>query len=295
VEDGEIGKADCDEPMKSPHLSIDGHTQVFGILGRPVAHSLSPAMHNAAFRELGINAVYVAFPVTDLPGAVSGLRGLGIKGVSVTIPFKEEIMPLLDALDPWAAEIGAVNTVVNREGRLTGYNTDWLGALAALTEKTGIKGTHFLILGAGGAARAIAFGIVHQGGKVTLTDLDADRAEALARELGADVLPLDALDRCPATVLINATPVGMAPKSDDMPVDPALLDHFTLVMDIVYRPLNTLLLREAQCRGLATIDGLQMLIHQGAAQFELFTGQAAPLMTMSRAAYAALERSGDEL
>ncbi len=107
---------------------IDGHTKIYGILGRPVAHSLSPAMHNAAFRELKINAVYVAFPVTDLDQAVAGLRGLDIQGASVTIPFKEEIIPLIDDLDPQAARIGAVNTVVNRAGRLCGYNTDWLGA-----------------------------------------------------------------------------------------------------------------------------------------------------------------------
>ena len=112
---------------------INGHTKIYGILGRPVAHSLSPAMHNAAFRELGLNAVYVAFPVTDLAQAVAGLRGLDIRGVSVTIPFKEEIIPLIDELDPQAARIGAVNTVVNRDGRLIGYNTDWLGALTGLT------------------------------------------------------------------------------------------------------------------------------------------------------------------
>ena len=152
---------------------INGHTKIFGILGRPVAHSLSPAMHNAAFRHLGVNAVYVAFPVTDLAQAVSGLRGLGIGGVSVTIPFKEEIIPLLDELDPRAARIGAVNTVVNRDGRLTGYNTDWLGAVTALTAKISLKGRHVLILGAGGASRAIAFGVFHEGGKVTLTDIDA--------------------------------------------------------------------------------------------------------------------------
>ena len=118
---------------------IDGATQVYGLLGRPVAHSLSPAMHNAAFRELGLNAVYVAFEVTDLAQAVAGLRGLQIRGVSVTIPFKEEIIPLLDELDPQAARIGAVNTVVNRDGQLTGHNTDWLGALMALEDQTQIS------------------------------------------------------------------------------------------------------------------------------------------------------------
>jgi shikimate dehydrogenase len=267
---------------------INGHTKIFGILGRPVAHSLSPAMHNAAFRHLGINAAYVAFPVADLAQAVSGLRGLGIGGVSVTIPFKEEIIPLLDGLDPRAARIGAVNTVVNRDGRLTGYNTDWLGAVAALTAKISLKGRHVLILGAGGASRAIAYGIFHKGGQVTLTDIDAGRAAALARDVGAEAIPPEALADCAATVLINATPVGMTPEVDGIPINPDLLGRFGVVMDIVYQPLQTRLLREAEAQGCATIDGLQMLIHQATAQFELFTGQEAPREVMSRAAYGAL-------
>jgi shikimate dehydrogenase len=271
---------------------INGHTKIYGILGRPVTHSLSPAMHNAAFRELGINAVYVPFPVTDLPQAVAGLRGLDIAGASVTIPFKEEIIPLIDELDPQAARMGAVNTVINREGRLFGYNTDWRGAVTALKTQTIITGEHFLLLGAGGAARAIAFGILENGGSVTLTDLDAPRAEALVRELAVEAIPLNALEQCPASILINATPVGMAPDLEGLPLDPDLLGRFTLVMDIVYRPLLTRLLREAQAHGSRTIDGLQMLIHQATAQFELWTGQAAPLETMSQAAYAALEEEG---
>lgn len=268
---------------------IDGHTKIYGILGRPVAHSLSPAMHNAAFRALGLNAVYVAFPVADLGRAVAGLRGLGISGVSVTIPFKEEIIPLLDELDPQAAAMGAVNTVVNREGRLTGYNTDWLGALTALKAKTTIAGQRFLILGAGGAARAIAFGIKEEGGELALTDVDAPRVAALAQDLGAAAIAPDALDKCPATILINATPVGMEPRVGEIPLDPDLLGRYWLVMDIVYRPLETRLLKEARARSCQTIDGLQMLIHQATAQFELWTGQNAPLEVMSRAAYEALK------
>ncbi|MCL4502871.1 MAG: shikimate dehydrogenase [Deltaproteobacteria bacterium] len=267
---------------------IDGHTKIYGILGRPVTHSLSPAMHNAAFRELKINAVYVAFPVTDLAQAVVGLRGLDIRGVSVTIPFKEEIIPLIDELDPQAKLIGAVNTVVNRNGRLTGYNTDWLGALRALKVKTALSGEHVLILGAGGASRAIAFGVLKEGGRVTLTDVDAPRAAALARDLGVEAIPPDAVAQCPATVLVNATPVGMEPKAEAIPIAPELLGRYRLVMDIVYRPLETRLLREAKARGAAAIDGLQMLIHQALAQFELWTGRPAPLEIMSRAAYKAL-------
>ena len=271
---------------------IDGHTKIFGILGRPVTHSLSPAMHNAAFRHLGINAVYVAFPVTDLPQAVAGLRGLGIGGVSVTIPFKEEAMPLLDEIDPQAAKIGAVNTVVNRDGRLTGYNTDWLGAVTALQARTNLAGQHVLILGAGGASRAIAFGIIRAGGRVTLTDVDQARASALVKDLGAEAIPPDAVDRCPATILVNATPVGMTPDIDGIPINPELLSRFQVVMDIVYQPLTTRLLKEALARSCATIDGLQMLIHQATAQFELWTGQVAPLEVMARAAHAALGANG---
>ncbi len=268
---------------------INGHTKIYGILGRPVTHSLSPAMHNAAFRALALNAVYVAFPVTDLSQAVAGLRGLDIRGVSVTIPFKEEIIPLLDELDPQAARIGAVNTIVNRGGRLVGYNTDWLGALRALKAKTGLKGEHVLILGAGGAARAIAFGVLEEGGRVTLTDVDAPRAAALARDLQVEAIPLDAVGQCPAAILVNATPVGMKPQVDDIPIDPDLLARYHLVMDIVYQPLETRLLREAKARGAAALDGLQMLIHQATAQFELWTGLKAPLEVMSKAAYEALK------
>jgi len=269
-------------------MIINGQTKIFGILGRPVAHSLSPAMHNAGFRHLGINAVYVAFPVTDLAQAVAGLRGLAIGGVSVTIPFKEEIIPLLDELDPRAAEIGAVNTVVNREGRLMGFNTDWLGALTALRAKTSLQGRHVLLLGAGGASRAIAYGILQEGGQVTLTDLNGPRAAAMAKDLGAEAIAADALESCPADILVNATPVGMAPDVEGIPIAPALLSRFQVVMDIVYQPLQTRLLREVQARGAAVIDGLQMLLHQGAAQFELWTGQPAPVEVMARAAYGAL-------
>ncbi len=267
---------------------INGHTKIFGILGRPVTHSLSPVMHNAAFRHLGINAVYVAFPVTDLARAVAGLRGLGIGGVSVTIPFKEDIIPLIDELDPQAAKIGAVNTVVHRDGRLTGYNTDWLGAVAALTAKVSLKNQHVLILGAGGASRAIAYGILHNGGKVSLTDIDTSRAAALIKDLGGEAIAADAVDRCPATILVNATPVGMAPDMDGIPIHPDLLGRYQVVMDIVYQPLKTRLLKETQARGAATIDGLQMLIHQATAQFELWTGRPAPLEVMAQAAYGAL-------
>ena len=275
--------------MTDSFTHINGHTKIYGILGQPVTHSLSPAMHNAAFRHLGINAVYVAFPITDLPQAVAGLRGLAIRGVSVTIPFKEEVIPLIDELDSQAAKIGAVNTLVNRDGRLTGYNTDWLGAVTALKANISLKDRHVLILGAGGASRAIAYGIIAEGGRVTLTDVDQPRAAALVKDLGGAAIPLDAVADCPAAILVNATPVGMAPDIDGIPITPDLLSRFEVVMDIVYQPLTTRLLKESQTRSCATIDGLQMLIHQATAQFELWTGRPAPLEIMAQAAYRALK------
>ncbi len=267
---------------------ISGSTQVFGILGRPVRHSLSPAMHNAAFAALGVNAVYVAFPVLDLVQAVHGLRGLGIGGVSVTIPFKEAILPLLDEVDEEARTIGAVNTVVKREGRLWGTNTDWQGALAALQDQVNLAGQRVLVLGAGGAGRAIVYAVRRAGGHVWVTDAEADRAQTLARQFGVNAVAWSEAPQVDAAILINATPVGMAPQDTEIPYPPEHLGQVQVVMDIVYTPLQTRLLREAAARGSRTIDGLEMLIYQGARQFELFTGQPAPVETMRRAARTAV-------
>ncbi len=278
--------------MTDCFATIDGSTQIYGILGRPVAHSLSPAMHNAAFRELGLNAVYVAFPVIDLAQAVAGIRGLKIRGASVTIPLKEDIIPLLDEIDPQAAKMGAVNTVVNRDGRLLGYNTDWLGALKALEEKTDLAGKRVLILGAGGASRAIAFGILEKGGQVAVSDVEQDKALALSRQMWVEVVAPDYLSQYPADILINATPVGMEPDVGDTPINPDLLARFQVVMDIVYKPLKTRLLQEAEARGCQVIDGLRMLIHQATEQFTLWTGRPAPLDIMAGAAYGSL--SGEQ-
>ncbi len=169
---------------------ITGATTVYGILGRPVAHSLSPAMHNAAFRALSLNAVYVPFAVQNLAQAVQGLRGLNLGGVSVTIPFKEEIIPLLDEVDDRARLIGAVNTVINRNGWLWGSNTDWEGALTALQDQTELAGQSVLVLGAGGVGRAIVYAVRQAGGEVTVADLDAAKAQTLAQQFGVAVLPL---------------------------------------------------------------------------------------------------------
>ncbi len=267
---------------------ITGTTKVYGILGRPVAHSLSPAMHNAAFASLGLNAIYVPFAVFNLAQAVQGLRGLNLAGVSVTIPFKERIIPLLDEVDDQARHIGAVNTVVNRGGRLWGTNTDWEGALAALQEQTNLAGERVLVLGAGGAGRAIVYAVRHSGGEVSVTDADEAKARSLAQEFKATFVSLEKAAQDPATVLINATPVGMAPQLEGIPLSAENLSRFKVVMDIVYQPLETRLLREAAAQGCRTIDGLQMLVYQGVRQFELFTGRPAPVEIMRQAALAAL-------
>jgi shikimate dehydrogenase len=267
---------------------ITGTTRVYGIFGRPVGHSLSPVMHNAAFAAAGLDAVYVPFAVADLAQAVQGLRGLDLGGVSVTIPFKEEILSLLDEIDDQARLIGAVNTVVNREGRLWGTNTDWYGAVAALEEETALAGKRVLILGAGGAGRAIVYAVRQAGGTVLVTDADEARAQTLAQEFGAAFVPLADASQESAAVLINASPVGMAPQAEAIPIDPKALENFSTVMDIVYKPLQTRLLREAAARGCRCIDGLQMLVHQGGRQFELFTGRPALVEIMRQAALAAI-------
>lgn len=251
---------------------IDGQTSLYGVIGNPVRHSLSPALHNGAFRRMGLNAVYLAFEVQNLPEALAGIRGLGIRGVSVTIPFKTEIISLLDDVDEMAREIKAVNTVLNKEGCLVGYNTDWSGAIEALERRVPLEGKRVLLLGAGGAARAIGYGLKKRNAEILLCNRSLQRGKALAEELRCPYEPLSALKDFEADILINATSVGMHPHDRESPVPKALLRQGMTVMDIVYRPLRTRLLREAQECGCEIIDGLEMLAYQGARQLELWTG-----------------------
>jgi len=254
---------------------IDAHTQLYGVIGKPVRHSLSPIIHNGVFRRMGLNAAYLAFEVNDLAGAISGIRGLGIQGASVTIPYKTRIIPLLDGLEETAAKIQAVNTIARREGKLIGYNTDWAGAVESLEEKIALRGRKVLLLGAGGAARAIAFGLKSKGAEVTILNRSPEKAASLALELGVDWQPLPSLGRMRADVLVNATSVGMHPQEGASPVPVAQesLKEGMVVMDIVYQPLRTKLLRDAEDRGCRTIDGLEMLARQAAGQVEIWTGE----------------------
>jgi shikimate dehydrogenase len=261
-------------------MKINGTTEIYGIIGNPVGHSLSPLMHNAAFAALGLDKVYVAFPVTDVAAALTGIKALGIRGASVTIPHKQAVIPHLDSIDPVAKKIGAVNTLVVRDNALHGCNTDWLGANRALGEVMELAGRQVLLLGAGGSARAIGFGLLEAGAQVTVANRTADKATALAAALGCPWLPLEAAATFKADALVNATSVGMAPQVDQLPLPATAMANFPVVMDIVYAPLDTKLLTTARAAGCTVVDGLAMLLHQGAAQFEAWTGMTAPLAIM---------------
>lgn len=275
-------------------MIINGKTKLYGIIGQPVAHSLSPAMHNSAFAALGMNGIYVPMEVTDVGGAIAGLKQLGFIGVSVTVPHKVAVMEHLDEIDPVAARIGAVNTVyfAREPGSdavfARGFNTDWQGSNLALQQEVQLRGTRVLVIGAGGAAKAVGFGLIEAGAEVILTNRTAARGEQLAGLIGCDFIDSESLAGVSAEVLVNTTSVGMEPHSSDMVLAPQLLSNFAVVMDIVYAPLHTSLLREAQARGCRTIDGLAMLHHQGAAQFTIWTGREPPAGIMRQALITAL-------
>jgi shikimate dehydrogenase len=269
---------------------INSKTVLYGVLGDPVTHSLSPLMHNTAFENLGLNSVYLAFGVKDrdLSSAVAGIRALNIRGASVTIPHKIQVMDYLDEIDATALKIGAVNTIVNKDGHLYGYNSDCLGAMSALKEKTAIQGKRVIMAGAGGAARAIGFGILMEGGKLTILNQIEEEGKKLAGDLGVDYFHLSEYENHKGDIFINTTPLGMTPNTETMAVTPEYLEKETVVMDIVYNPLKTRLLKEAETRGCTVVDGLSMFVYQGVSQFESWTGEKAPVELMRSVVYGAL-------
>jgi len=273
---------------------INGRTELYGIIGNPVRHSLSPMIHNGAFKRLGWNAVYLAFEVKNLEEALRGIRGLGMRGVSVTHPFKTEAIPFLDKVEKLAKKIGAINTIVNQGGKLIGYNTDCDGALEALEEKMNLSGKRVVLLGAGGAARAIGFGLKERDCQLIIANRSRDRGEALGRELKCQFIPVSSLvkikaGQLEADVVINATSLGMVPRERETPIPKKLLRRGMMVMDIVYEPLQTKLLREAKEKGCLTINGLEMLVRQGVAQFMIWTGRRPDLKQIKKDLRKALE------
>ncbi|HHT9153322.1 MAG TPA: shikimate dehydrogenase [Candidatus Hypogeohydataceae bacterium YC40] len=278
------GQLTAKEMREVYHIDkIDKEMALYGLIGNPVGHSMGPYIHNAAFGELGINAVYLPFKVENLKEFVQGFKSLNVQGYSVTIPHKEAIVPHLDGLDPLAREICAVNTVVNKAGKLIGYNTDSTAALRELEEGLGdLKGKKVTLIGAGGAARAIAFGLKQREAKITLVNRTNEKARRLAQELGCHYKRFEDVTKVDREVLINTTSVGMYPRTDDIPVPLEVFRPGMWVFDIVYNPLQTRLLKEAAERGCHTLDGLKMFLYQAAQQFELWTGHPAPLQLMER-------------
>lgn len=242
------------------------------------------AMHLAGYAALGLPFTYVPFGITDLAGAIGGMRALGIRGLGISMPFKQDVMGLLDAVDPLAARIGAVNTVVNDGGKLTGYNTDAIGAVRALEEARPLAGARVLLLGAGGAARAVAHGVRERGGVVTIANRSEAKAKDLAERIGAAAAGLAEAERAGEyDVVINATSMGMLEVDPASPVPEGALREGQVVMDIVYKPMATALAQAARRRGATTVHGGRMLLHQAAGQFELYTGHEAPLQAMEEA------------
>lgn len=276
-------------------MQIDAHTSLYGVFGNPVSHSLSPVMQQSAFDAHGLNAVYLAFCIEDIALGVSAVRTLGIKGVSVTIPHKVSVMPFLDEIDDLARRIGAVNTIVNRDGRLVGYNTDCHGAVEALSEKTEIKGRTVAIIGAGGAARAVGFGVREAGGKVTIYNRTPEKGKRLADDLGVSFQPFSQIAKSADRIVINTTSLGMHPNIDASPLSDSHFDKGMAAMDIVYNPLKTRFLETAEKSGAVIVDGLSMFVHQGAVQFKLWTGKTPPFEQMKASVVKILNKTSTSL
>jgi shikimate dehydrogenase len=276
--------------MSRPPLS--GHTRVVGVIGDPVAHSLSPTLHNAAFESLGLDWVYVAFPVPRGRGAeaVAAVTALGLAGLNVTMPHKEDVAHACDDLTADAAALRSVNTVVARpDGRTLGDSTDGPGFLDALADEgITVAGRPVLVLGAGGAARAVVLALARAGAAVTVAARRPDAAESAAALCpGAPALALGAVDPATFAVVVNATPLGMS-VGDVMAVDPGSLHAGQAVVDLVYHPADTPLLAAARARGAQAVNGLGMLLHQAARSFTLWTGRPAPVDAMRSAVTTAL-------
>jgi 3-dehydroquinate dehydratase/shikimate dehydrogenase len=269
---------------------LDRRTRVYGVIGNPVGHSLSPLMQNVGFQARKMNAVYLPFLVKGLPDFLAAIAPLGIAGFSVTLPHKERILRYLDDCDPLARAIGAVNTVVVRGGgKLYGYNTDYVGVLRALERRVQLRGSRVLLYGAGGAARAAAFALAQGGAVVCICARRRERARVLARAVGGEVIERRRLRREFFDAIVNCTPVGMHPHAHASPLRAEEL-NCRVVMDLIYRPRRTRLLQLAARRGIETVSGVEMFLAQGSAQWEIWTGLRAPVAAMRRAVLQALRR-----
>ncbi|MEO6801760.1 MAG: shikimate dehydrogenase [Granulicella sp.] len=272
---------------------VDAATKVYGVVGNPVKSSLSPVMLNTAFRRETLNAVYLALQTTKLPDLLKLIDEIPIRGLSVTMPFKQEILPYLEKTDPLATEIGACNTILRApDGKLYGFNTDVAAIVGSIEKRMPVRGAKILVLGAGGAARAAVFGLRDKGAEVFILNRTPETARKLARQSGAKTIKREALAKTSFDVIVNATPVGMAGMKTATLLEPKELNA-KLVFDLVYNPLETPLLRMARQKGIPIITGVEMFVQQGARQFEIWTGKPAPEEEMLRVALHALRQQAE--
>jgi shikimate dehydrogenase len=288
-------------------MAVSGKTLLCGVIGDPIEHTLSPVMHNAAFKKLGLDFVFLAFRVksSEVENALKGMRGLGIRGLNVTMPNKDEVIKYLDALDQTAKFLGSANTILNDNGKLLGYSTDGAGAVEALKNNgVQLKGKKILVLGAGGAAKAIAFACARDAEETVILNRTAEKAMKFAEALNqkfnkkavGGALSSRNLEKkiSQADVLINATSTGMWPQENQSLVPSKWLRPDMTVMDIVYNPLETKLMKDAKAASAKVISGVEMLIYQGAASFKVWTGNKAPIETMREAVLTELSNGGQK-
>jgi 3-dehydroquinate dehydratase/shikimate dehydrogenase len=291
VAPGQVPLADMLNLYRAKQISP--RTDLYGVIANPVAHSLSPIVHNAAFRACGIDAVYLPLLVEEPLRFLQAFTPLGFRGYSVTIPHKQAVLPALGWVEPLARRVGAVNTIVVEGGQMRGYNTDVEGALrcieAAFPPGLQWQGARVLLVGAGGLARGLAYGLAERGARLTICNRTPERARALAEELGASWCPLSHLSRLSADVLLQTTSVGMYPREDECLIPRELLRPGLVVYDAVYNPPETKLLRLAREAGCITVSGVGHFIAQAAAQFSLWTGLPAPVSIMEEAMLSRLE------
>lgn len=264
---------------------INSHTEIYCIIGNPVKHSLSPLMYNEAFKQLGLNKIFLAFEVKNLKSAIYGLKSIeNIRGIVVTVPFKEKVIFYLDSLDETAEKIGAVNAVKCENGCLKGINTDWIGATKALEEKTVLKSKKVAVIGAGGAARAVCFALKRKGALVTVFNRTREKAQKLSDEFGLEnAFGLENQDKIKeADIVINTTSVGMTPQENVLVLDPANILSHHIVFDIVYTPSETKLLKLARGKGAKTVKGYKMILYGGLEIFKYFLCLDGPAKVMEK-------------
>lgn len=276
-------------------MNTTAKTKICIVIGDPVVHSLSPLIHTAGYKALGIDSEYVFIGTTvtseNLSDFIKEVKVMGVCGVSCTLPHKTAVMAYLDDIDETAKKIGAVNTIVNNTGILKGYNTDWIGVIKPLEKITSLEGKNVALIGAGGAARAAAYAVTSKGAKLTIYNRTLEHAEKLSEEFGGVAFSLDLIDHIKnEDIIINTTSLGLHPLENETPVPKELINNKQIIFDLVYTKNGpTKLIGEAKEKGAQTISGIEMLLYQGFEQFKLFTGHDAPEEAMRKALESSLQ------